>query len=167
VPTPPARTLGDHLMRLVKLIQAGKHLMQVPHPEVDPFHYPILFRVWSEPQRLSDLAQALHADVSTTSRQVSHLTQLGLIEKVPDPQDRRAAQLGITEQGKAFVLALRASRNQQLDEVMAGWSDEDRDQFTHLLARFLDDLETGLQRLREARSVVPASSQPTTDQQEC
>ncbi|MGJ6980041.1 MarR family winged helix-turn-helix transcriptional regulator [Aestuariimicrobium soli] len=162
-PTPPGRTLGDHLIRVVKLISASKALIPWPHPDVDPFHFPLLFRVWAEPQRLSDLAQALGADLSTTSRQVSHLTSLGLLQKVPDPRDGRAQLIDITPAGKDLVLLLREQRSAYLGQVLDDWSPADRETFTRLLARFTDDLDAAVRQLREERASGLTPTDPSTD----
>ena len=157
---PATRTLGDHLIRVVKLLQAAKQSTAWVNPAVDPFHYPILFRIWSQPQRLSDLATALHADVSTTSRQVSHLTSLGLVHKLPYPADGRAHLLGITDAGTDLLVALQRDRDERLEAVLSHWDSADRDQFAHYLERFADDLSDVLDELR-----TPAPARTSTSQE--
>jgi len=48
---------------------------------------------------LNDLSQKLHVDKSTASRNVQKLVQRGLLQRLPDPNDRRYVQLSLTEQG--------------------------------------------------------------------
>lgn len=167
--TPPTKTLGDHLIRVIKLIHSAKASVPWVHPDVDPFHHPLLFRIWAQPQRLSDLAVALHADVSTTSRQVTHLTNLGLVHKLPDPADRRANLLDLTDEGKSLLLDLQCDRDARLDRVLGHWSADDRAQFAAHLERFADDLAAALDDERLFAPLPPADPPATrpTDPQEC
>ncbi len=53
------------------------------------------------PRRASDLVELFSVDKGAVSRQVQALLELGLIERSPDPDDRRAAILAITDEGLA------------------------------------------------------------------
>lgn len=50
--------------------------------------------------RLGTLAQCLGIDKSTLTRNVSRLKDLGLVETIPDPSDRRAAVARLTGEGR-------------------------------------------------------------------
>ena len=90
----------------------------------------------SGPMRANLLAEAVHADPSTLSRQVSALVEQGLIAREPDPADGRATLLAITPAGhKAFTKRL-AQRNRYLADLTADWSASDREQFAALFERF-------------------------------
>jgi DNA-binding MarR family transcriptional regulator len=93
------------------------------------------------PQRLSALAEAVHSDVSTVSRQVTQLVRLGLVAREPDPSDGRASLLAATERGHESFEAKRRRRNQNMAGVLAGWSADDRHQLCTLLGRFNEDFE--------------------------
>jgi DNA-binding MarR family transcriptional regulator len=108
--------------------------------------YWLLVRVSeTAPARLSDLAEVVELDVSTVSRQVRDLVNAGLVTKVPDPADGRAALLSLTEQGAAVLEAVSESRRRALAEAIAGWTDEER----NALASGLLRLGSGLHHLRE------------------
>ena len=95
--------------------------------------------------RLSEVAESLGLDLSTVSRQVTHLRQRGLLTAAPDPQDGRSQRLSLTEDG---VAELRSHRRDLVDTLvtrLADWDDADIDQ----LARLLDRL---------ARSGTPAGT---------
>ena len=55
------------------------------------------------PIRSGDLAKELFLDQSTVSRHIAHLEASGLVEKVADPDDRRATQLHLTDLGHKYV----------------------------------------------------------------
>lgn len=48
---------------------------------------------------LNELSQKLHVDKSTASRNVQKLVQRDLLQRLPNPTDRRYIQLSLTEQG--------------------------------------------------------------------
>jgi DNA-binding MarR family transcriptional regulator len=91
--------------------------------------------------RSSTLAERVAADPSTVSRQTATLVDLGLVERRPDPADRRAVQLAVTEEGTELFRRMREDRVAMFDSVLADWSDADVDQLTELLTRFTTDLE--------------------------
>lgn len=101
----------------------------------------LLHLVQDGPMRSSALAESVCADPSTVSRQAATLVEQGLVERRPDPADRRAVQLAATERGTALFREMRAAREAMFDTVLVDWSDEDVEQLTGLLARFTSDLE--------------------------
>ncbi|WP_084108966.1 MarR family winged helix-turn-helix transcriptional regulator [Knoellia aerolata] len=131
---------GDALVRAMKIMAAVRQRAPRVHPDVDPMGYPLMFNLREEPRRVSDIAAAIHLDVSTVSRQVSHLVAQGLVERLPDPSDGRAHVLTLTEPGRDLLVAIRERRNAWLAEVTADWDDADLADFDRLLQRFADDV---------------------------
>ena len=109
-----------------------------------------LFVLRHGPIRASELAAAMAADPSTTSRHVAALVEDGLIRREPDPADRRAALLELTDAGAARVEALEAHRRELIGELVTDWSDEDFELFAGLLKRFVDSVEAH-QRTTDSR----------------
>jgi DNA-binding MarR family transcriptional regulator len=104
--------------------------------------YVLLFHLVQDgPMRSRDLACCVAADPSTVSRQAATLVELGLVERRPDPADRRAVQLAATERGEELFRRIRADREAMFDVVLADWSETDVEQLTALLARFTTDIE--------------------------
>jgi DNA-binding MarR family transcriptional regulator len=104
--------------------------------------YVLLFHLVQDgPMRSRDLAACVAADPSTVSRQAATLVELGLVERRPDPADRRAVQLAATERGAELFRRIGADREAMFDIVLADWSDSDVEQLTSLLARFTTDIE--------------------------
>jgi DNA-binding MarR family transcriptional regulator len=104
--------------------------------------YVLLFHLVNEgPMRSSVLADKVAADPSTVSRQAATLVELGLVERRPDPADRRAVQLAATEHGTELFRRVREDRVAMFDSVLSDWSDAEVEQLTELLARFTCDLE--------------------------
>ena len=57
----------------------------------------------AEPVRLNDLAERLGVSPPTASRAVDALLEHGLLERAPDPTDRRAVRISLTDRGRATV----------------------------------------------------------------
>lgn len=138
-----ADRIGTELTRLVRLIERAYAQHQADHPDgVERATYHLLVHlVKGGPRRSSALAEAVHSDPSTVSRQVGHLVRLGLVERVADPQDRRAVLLVATDEGRRVFAENRRMRNQGIAEMTQRWSAADRRALATLLARFADDFE--------------------------
>ncbi|MCE1178038.1 MarR family winged helix-turn-helix transcriptional regulator [Actinomycetota bacterium] len=129
------------VIRGMKMLQAAKARAARVHPAVESASYPILFSLSGEPQRVSALADLIHSDVSTVSRQVTHLAKAGLIAKVTDPADGRAQLISITPEGSQLVETLRQKRAAWLAGLLEDWTPEEIAQFTAYLDRFADALQ--------------------------
>jgi DNA-binding MarR family transcriptional regulator len=162
-----AQTLSNTLVRVMKIMSAMKHQAPRQHPAVDPSHYPVLFCLSGAPLRVSAVADSIHSDVSTVSRQVSHLVQHGLLEKIGDPDDGRAQLLSLSPTGREVIDKLVRGRGQWFGQLLASWSDEDVRAFDAYLTRFGDDLEAFKARVDAPNPTVtlPSSTSETTTQE--
>lgn len=79
----------------------------------------------SGPMRVSELAARLHVDLSVASRQVAALQAAQLVERSPDPDDRRAHLLHVTEAGRAALADVHHHLTAALADALTDWSDED------------------------------------------
>jgi DNA-binding MarR family transcriptional regulator len=95
-----------------------------------------------EPVRPTDLAASMALDISTVSRHLAQLHQAGLVERSPDPDDRRAQRVQLSPIGHAEVDKALSARRALLDRSLAGWSDDDVEQLHRLIRRMLADLES-------------------------
>ncbi len=85
--------------------------------------------------RIGRLAELLAVDMSVTSRHVTHLAELGWIDRSPDPTDRRSRILRLTPEGRRRLAELSDRTARLLAERLSDWSDEDVERLTGLLAR--------------------------------
>jgi DNA-binding MarR family transcriptional regulator len=56
--------------------------------------------------RMSDLGHILHVEKSGLSNLVDRLEQRGLVDRYRDPNDRRATQVTLTDEGKAAAMTI-------------------------------------------------------------
>jgi DNA-binding MarR family transcriptional regulator len=111
-------------------------------PSLSPVAYSMMMALNdSGPQRASALVGIFSVDKGAVSRQVSALLELGLIERTPDPEDRRAMILSITEEGSRRLAGLALARRHQLTTRLESWSDEELSAFVRSLARYNASLE--------------------------
>ncbi len=131
--------MGVLVRRIRRLIAERARMV---HPDLSPVAYSMLMALNdSGPRRASDLVDIFSIDKGAVSRQVSALLDLNLIERSPDPEDRRAAILAITEEGSRRLSNIAESRRREVLERLSGWSDEDLRGFVEVMARYNNALE--------------------------
>jgi DNA-binding MarR family transcriptional regulator len=134
--------LGHQMIRMIRMIERAKAGKGVGPDGVERAAYVLLARLVLEgPSRSNALAESVHSDPSTVSRQVAGLVRAGLVERRPDPDDGRASLLGATEEGLRVFQANRDRRNREIGEVTAHWDEADRIRLAELLDRLTTDLE--------------------------
>jgi DNA-binding MarR family transcriptional regulator len=140
----PAERLAEQLFRLVRLVEREKErAAAAPGEHLERPVFGLLVQLVDHgPKRTTTLAEAVYCDVSTVSRQVNQLIQLGLIERQADPADGRASLLVATEKGRTRLERARCRRNQRVANLVDGWSAADLDQLAALLDRFNTAIET-------------------------
>ena len=90
------------------------------------------------PQRMGQLAHRLGVVPRTVTPMVDALEDEGLLDREPDPADRRATLLRITDAGRSELSRTRSDRRSAVDEVFAALDDDERT----ALAGSLDKLRT-------------------------
>jgi len=141
--TTDADALLHEVLRLVRLIERTRtHFASNGTDGVEHAAYILLAHLnCVGPVRASALAEAVHSDPSTISRQVSGLVKAGLVERRPDPEDGRACLLAATGEGERVFEAKRRARREQTAAMLTHWSPADRSQLITLLDRFNTDFE--------------------------
>jgi DNA-binding MarR family transcriptional regulator len=76
--------------------------------------------------RMAELSESEGINPTMLSRVVSDLATAGLVERVSDAADRRAAWVSITRKGKRLAERMRAERTEALNAAMTGLSGEHR-----------------------------------------
>ena len=116
----------------------------------------ILFRVRTNPGiDLRGLASELGISPSAASQQVDKLVERRLLERRPDPRDRRRLQLELTELGKAATRAISGAAIDYVVSLLSELSDEE-----------LLTLERVLEMVIKAAEGKPAPSVPQIDDAE-
>ena len=74
---------------------------------------------------IGDLAVLGRVDISVTSRQVSTLSDAGLVEREVTDEDRRARTVRLTAAGRDLVTRADAALDGLVDDIFAAWSVEE------------------------------------------
>ncbi|MEX5293939.1 MarR family transcriptional regulator [Kocuria sp. CPCC 205268] len=83
--------------------------------------------------RVKELADALRIAPRSATEVVDLLEQKGLVERVPDPSDRRATLVALTPEGAALRARVREDRRRESDEYFARLEPQDRVELERLL----------------------------------
>jgi DNA-binding MarR family transcriptional regulator len=131
--------MGVLVRRIRRLIAERARMV---HPDLSPVAYSMLMALnESGPRRASDLVGMFSVDKGAVSRQVQSLLELGLIERDPDPEDRRAAILSITEEGSRRLANIAAARRSEVIGRLSDWDQEELRTFVRSMARYNSALE--------------------------
>jgi DNA-binding MarR family transcriptional regulator len=133
-----AEALADEVVRFGRLIAAWKSHSSADRSAADRV---LLARlVVGGERRATDLAGEAMLDLSTVSRQVRSLVDRGLVERRPDPEDRRGTLLAATDAGRAAFDEYRRQRNEEFADLLADWPPRDRYELVRLMGRLNEDL---------------------------
>ena len=141
-----AADLGSQCTRFIRLVRkVGASFTFQRNDGIESAAYAVLAcAVVGGPQRLTALAEAVHADPSTVSRQTAALVRHGLLERRADPADGRATLLVATAQGQQVFEENKRLRSRMLASALGKWSVTDLAALTVLLDRLNSDLEGGV-----------------------
>ena len=110
--------------------------------------HPPLFRVLNlvaaaEGRSQQAIAAAIEIPPSRMVALVDDLEQRGLVERHPDPEDRRVRALFLTAKGKRCLKRGREIAKQHEEELTAGMTPADRKRLLALLQKIVDEQALG------------------------
>jgi DNA-binding MarR family transcriptional regulator len=107
---------------------------------VDELTYPVLSGLArTGPRSAAELAPEIGIDRSGVTRRASTLEAAGLVRREPDPADRRATLLALTEEGERIVEVLRRRLSDRITDSLAAWPADEAAAFAGQLRRFVAD----------------------------
>lgn len=86
------------------------------------------------------LADLLDVEPITTARMIDRLQEAGLVERRPDPADRRAWRLYLTERSRGLTAKLRPLGEEALAQALEGVSPQDSAQLGRTLLHIRNNL---------------------------
>lgn len=106
------------------------------HHDLDRAGY-LLLRTLDEagPLSINSLAERVGLDGSTVTRQVATLLRDGLVERRVDPGDRRCCRVIPSGHGRRVMAEVQRRRTERMDQLLTGWSAEDRADLARILTR--------------------------------
>ena len=97
----------------------------------------------AEPELLTpvQVAQQLRTSQSGMTGKLDRLERQGLIERIPDLEDRRALRLGVTHEGRALLDRAFATSLSQYQAMLEDFTPKELKEFQGLLERLLSRLD--------------------------
>jgi DNA-binding MarR family transcriptional regulator len=121
-----ALRLAGHSIRLLQGRWAEKH-------GLSEGRLGVLFRIYRLGDcPLGDLADELDSTPRNITGLVDHLERDGLVERVPDPEDRRSIRARLTEAGRTRIEAIWREGLEHQYEMVGGLSKDELAQLRHL-----------------------------------
>jgi DNA-binding MarR family transcriptional regulator len=93
---------------------------------------------------LGDLADALESTPRNITGLVDHLERDGLVERVPDPEDRRSVRARLTAAGRERIEGIWGTGMEKQVELVQGMSEEDVAQLRHLCLALVENIRKEL-----------------------
>ncbi|GGB42855.1 hypothetical protein GCM10011492_37240 [Flexivirga endophytica] len=128
------------------VLHTSRALRRASRSELEPFGLTpsqsralgVIERYGEHPPRLSDIAARLDIAPRSATEVVDGLEGRGLVRRSPDPTDRRAVTITLTDEGWALRRRVARVRAQKGDEFFGHLTDEQQQTLADLLRRALE-----------------------------
>jgi DNA-binding MarR family transcriptional regulator len=94
------------------------------------------------PLTQKSLSELFRMDPSDAVRILDELEQLNLVQRVPDPSDRRRKLLVLTDAGREQTVRCRQIMNAAEDDLLTAIDDRERDTLRTLLRKVISSVDT-------------------------
>ena len=137
----PAYMLEDqvgHLLRRAHQRHAAIFQEMIGDAQLTPLQFAALAKLDDLGEvSQNELGRRTAMDAATMQGVIKRLLARGLIDRKPDPEDRRRVVLSLTADGRALIAAAKPNGHAITDETLAGLSDAERRSFLSLLKRLV------------------------------
>jgi DNA-binding MarR family transcriptional regulator len=127
--------------------RASRSLLRLADARLRPFGFamsqlPVL-RALSEGGSLSqkDLARMAHVEQPTMAEMLARMERDGLVQREPNPDDRRGTLTSLTRRARARVSKATEALVEGEREAMTGFSEKEKALFVELLQRVVRNLD--------------------------
>ncbi len=140
--TDTINTIVENLLHVIPIVH--KRLMKVDPPEINcgirlsRLHIGIMAKLSKQTQPISEIAREFLIPKPQMTYLIDQLCEAGMVERRPNPNDRRITDLILTPKGKEIF--------RRYDEHLR---DNVRAQLSHLTEKDLEDFSSTLLKLKE------------------
>jgi DNA-binding MarR family transcriptional regulator len=147
--------IGSRILRLSKHIR--NHIKEALAPfQLDPWGFDVLatLRREGEPFAMSptELRRAAILTSGAMTNRIDRLEHQGLVERVPDLEDRRGVKVRLTSAGQQLIDEAVVSRLEAADQLVSNLTTEERRTLADLLRKLLLVIPTERERRQRARA---------------
>ncbi|MEU7028229.1 MarR family winged helix-turn-helix transcriptional regulator [Streptomyces sp. NPDC014779] len=108
---------------------------------ITPQQGQLLCVLMPQPYGMGELGAVLGLAKSSLTGLVDRTAQRGLVRREPDPEDRRAVRIVLTEEGARIAGAFYEETCRRVDALPSGLDAEERERLAELLGRVVLDNE--------------------------
>lgn len=134
----PARDLADLIGRAARRLRRGS-LAHLGPLGLTMAQAKVLRTVSGGPLRMADIAASLEVVPRTVTPMVDGLEEAGLVQRRPDPVDRRSVLVEPTAAGRSLLARLDKARRATAAQAFSSLSAEERTTLAELLGRLCGD----------------------------
>jgi DNA-binding MarR family transcriptional regulator len=135
----PKRSIGGLLGR-VKMEMGAAVDAELAPLDITAAQYVILMSIaLGEADSASGLCKGMSYDPGAMTRMIDRLERRGLVRRVAHPNDRRAFNLELTDEGEAVYPRLRESVMKVLNRFLRGFTSQEARQLENFLQRMLEN----------------------------
>ena len=120
------------------VVQLHERLAAAGYPDIRPSHTHVFQWIGGEGSRVADMAERAQLTKQAMAQLVEDLEARGYVERLPDPSDRRAKIVRLTDAGWAVVRV----GNPAIQEIESSWTQVMGEQATSVLRGALQQLVT-------------------------
>ena len=117
----------------------------------------LAYLVYHEGINQAGLAELLELEPISLGRLIDRMAQAGWVERRPDPRDRRAWQLYITEKAKPLFTEMIEIGRDVRAEALAGFTQDESDKIMDLLLRARRNLSVHMDEQGTPRPIAGAA----------
>jgi DNA-binding MarR family transcriptional regulator len=158
------RSPGDRIQASLDVLQlqsSRTHLFELLRRDTNLVIDPVPFSMMSAldhlgPLRITALAREVGLDRQAVSRHMAHLERANLVERGPDPYDRRSILLQLTDAGRLELEQLQREIAGLIDRQLMSWSEGEAARFANQLEQFVDGVRGPWLAARADFHPVPA-----------
>ncbi|MFF3332965.1 MarR family winged helix-turn-helix transcriptional regulator [Streptomyces sp. NPDC002888] len=140
---PREGSLGYQVNHLARLLAQALAVRITPHGVVPGQFAPLLALFELDGLSQRELCERVRIEQPTMANTLQRMERDGLVRRVPDPADRRRAQVYLTERARAIEQELISAALAVNGAATEGLTDAEAETYLDLTARVIRSLEAG------------------------
>lgn len=91
--------------------------------------------------KISDVANYMHASLSSTTQMIERMVQAGLVARTHDDQDRRVIHLTVTKDGLTKLRQMKEAKRARMQKLFSGIDQNDIKDLIRIQQKIVQSLE--------------------------
>lgn len=149
------KTLDDTLTRLGRYFAALKKAEGDQTTSISDAHLLLLRRLQEDNgMRMTQIAQLLSIKAPAVSAMIDHLEEVGIVERTPDPDDRRALLIRLTPKGRLTASEVESKRSNLMERHLKALNERDLQDLSRITQKLLGSFDDASPQCHHAFEVV-------------